>query len=343
MEPSSPNEGDDVNINAWGIPVLRYTEEDRIKQKFVETIHRVEWRERETGSFRNPDDVDELRWRESDDEEDVQILRTGREVEKEELAIAMPAEKGVARLDELATSLASTTTDAADDDVDADAERALGGYMNLLFSNRGTKANATSEERVAYMETRLKNLRGVPSHLHRFVKPVVFDLPLGARVKKITGGDDHALILLESNPEALEHIAPTYTDHEGRILVMGSDESSQLGLRVTTSQDVPVALDVIDGAKAVDIATGGRHSVAVTSGQECLTWGEDTGGCTGHGESGSNRIHETPKWMYWMTNATTKVVSCAAGSAHTVITTGSGQIYSFGVGDRGQLGHGDGR
>jgi alpha-tubulin suppressor-like RCC1 family protein len=74
----------------------------------------------------------------------------------------------------------------------------------------------------------------------------------------------------------------------------------------------------------------------------CLTWGEDVGGCTGHGESGLNRIHNTPKWMYWMTNATTKVVSCAAGSAHTVITTGSGQVYTFGVGDCGQLGHGDG-
>ena len=47
MEPSGANNGDDVNINAWGIPVLRYTEEDRVKQKFVETIHRVEWRERE--------------------------------------------------------------------------------------------------------------------------------------------------------------------------------------------------------------------------------------------------------------------------------------------------------
>jgi len=342
MEPSGVNNGDDVNINAWGIPVLRYTEEDRVKQKFVETIHRVEWRERETGAFRNPDDVDELRWSESDDEEDVEILRSDREVEKEELAVAMLAEKGASRLDEPATSLTLTTTDAADDDVDADGEPAVGGYMNILFGNRGSKANATSEERVAYMETRLKNLRGVPSHLHRFVKPVVFSLPLGSRVKKISGGDDHALILLESNPEALEHIAPTYTDHDGRILVMGSDESSQLGLRTTTSQDVPVALDVIDGAKAVDVAAGGRYSVAVTSGQECLTWGEDVGGCTGHGESGLNRIHNTPKWMYWMTNATTKVVSCAAGSAHTVITTGSGQVYTFGVGDCGQLGHGDG-
>ena len=104
MEPSGANNGDDVNINAWGIPVLRYTEEDRVKQKFVETIHRVEWRERETGAFRNPDDVDELRWSESDDEEDVEILRSDREVEKEELAVAMLAEKGASRLDEPATS-----------------------------------------------------------------------------------------------------------------------------------------------------------------------------------------------------------------------------------------------
>lgn len=344
MEHACLNDEKYLDINAWGIPVLRYTEDDLAKQKFVQTIHRVEWRDRGT-SFRNPDDVDELRWSESDDEEDVQILRIDHNVEKEDRAVAVITDNRSGQLNEIertsTKSVATTSNIASDGDMDTGEQRELDGYANLLLGDRGAKANATAEERVAYMETRLKNLRGVPSDLHRYVKPIRIDLPFGAKVKKISGGNDHALILLESDFEALECVDPTYADHEGRILVMGSDESSQLGLD-TTSQDIPVALDIFGGTKAVDVAAGGRYSLAVTSGQECLTWGEDSGGCTGHGESGVNCFHKTPKWMYWMTNATTKVVSCAAGLAHTVITTATGQVYSFGTGDCGQLGHGDG-
>ena len=66
--------------------------------------------------------------------------------------------------------------------------------FDLLFDGRAVGAEATSEQRVAMLETRLKTMRGVPPHLHAFVKPIAFDLPFGSRVKKISGGDDHAII-----------------------------------------------------------------------------------------------------------------------------------------------------
>ena len=40
-----------------------------------------------------------------------------------------------------------------------------------------------------------------------------------------------------------------------------------------------------------------------------------------------NFEHHVPKWMYWVTNATTKVLTCAAGDSHTVITTTEG-VYT---------------
>ena len=108
---------------------------------------------------------------------------------KKNLRSRMPAEKGAARLDEPATSLASTTTDAADDDVDADAEPALGGYMNLLFGNRGTKANATSEEESGVHGDSVEELTwSAVSFAPVRQASCVRVYHWGARVKKISGG-----------------------------------------------------------------------------------------------------------------------------------------------------------
>ena len=30
---------EDESVNAWGVPILRYSEEDVVKQKFIQTIH----------------------------------------------------------------------------------------------------------------------------------------------------------------------------------------------------------------------------------------------------------------------------------------------------------------
>ena len=67
--------GEDESVNAWGVPVLHYTEEDVVKQKFIQTIHRVEWRDRSNTQFSDPDLVEGLRLRDSDDEEEVDISR----------------------------------------------------------------------------------------------------------------------------------------------------------------------------------------------------------------------------------------------------------------------------
>lgn len=332
-------EHDDAELNPWGIPVLRYTDDDIVRQKFVETIHRIEPRDRSQGTFRDPDSMDDLRLNESDDESNVEAVRIIRRFERERREDAADDGSDAAVTTLVVTEpVKSNTTDEST----ANATNRVSAYEALLFEGRELGRDATPEERVDYIESRLKNMRGVPPHLHRYVKPVAIDLPFGSRVKKISGGDDHALILLESDPTVLEEIAPIYTEHEGRVLVMGSDEFSQLGLQTSTSQRIPVALDTIGDVKACDVAAGRHHSVLLTKANECVTWGKDTSGCTGQGESGTNREHGVPRWMYWITNATTKVVSCAAGDAHTFITSVTGHVYSFGSGTHGQLGHADG-
>lgn len=73
-------------------------------------------------------------------------------MEKEEFVVVMFVEKGVSRLDELATFLTLIIIDVVDDDVDVDGEFVVGGYMNILFCNCGSKVNVMFEERVVYME-----------------------------------------------------------------------------------------------------------------------------------------------------------------------------------------------
>ena len=320
-------------LNAWGLPTLKYTEEDALRQQFVETIHTVEWRDRRSHGFKNPDEVKELRLDHdgTEDEPDDEETACGFDVTEDE-----PERLGVA------VELAITNPGEEAKDEMERGKSVVGGYREILMPTRKSGDELTSEDYLKALETRLKNLRGVPPHLHRFVKPVALELPIGSRVKKVCGGDDHALILLESDTETLESLDPTYIDHDGRVLVMGSDKHLQLGLNTSSSQDVPVNLDTIGDTKGMDIAAGARHSVLITKGDECLTWGTDTDGCTGQGESGKNCSHKIPKWMYWIANASTKVRSCAAGDAHTLIVTTSDRIYSFGSGKHGQLGHGDG-
>ncbi len=342
-------EDDDVELNAWGIPVLKYTPDDVVKQKFLETIHAIEYRDRSSFGFRNPDEVEALRLNDADDDKSgalgefaamVREIEHAAEVEDTQKAVKPRDEDALVVVDAHRNDKGDGDDDGEDDDDDASS--GVGNYFDLLFDGRAVGAEATSEQRVAMLETRLKTMRGVPPHLHAFVKPIALDLPFGSRVKKISGGDDHAIILLESDPAKLETIDPTYVEHEGRVLVLGSDKHGQLGLNTTGSQSIPVALDSIGDAKALDVAAGARHSVLITVANECLTWGMDCDGCSGQGESGANRVHDVPRWMYWITNATTKVIACAAGDKHTAILTTTAQVYTFGSGTLGQLGHGDG-
>ena len=218
---------EDESVNAWGVPILRYSEEDVVKQKFIQTIHRVEWRDRSNTQFHDPDLVEGLRLHDSDSEEEVEISRTDDKSGSD-------GRSNVSESDPETQKEASSTGALIVRGEDSQPEEdiyAPGTYCGLLFDGCVRDLDLTGEKMVVLLEERLKTLRGVPRHLHRYVKPIKIELPVGSRVKKVSGGDDHALILLESDSEVLETLDPTYTDHHGRVLVVGSDACSQLGLK----------------------------------------------------------------------------------------------------------------
>ena len=67
-----------------------------------------------------------------------------------------------------------------------------------------------------------------------------------------------------------------------------------------------------------------------------LTWGTGEYGRLGHGDEMDQL---TPKRVEALIGVRAKQVSC--GCIHTAVCTEDGEVYTFGEGQYGQLGHGD--
>ncbi|GFR49976.1 hypothetical protein Agub_g12117, partial [Astrephomene gubernaculifera] len=86
-----------------------------------------------------------------------------------------------------------------------------------------------------------------------------------------------------------------------------------------------------------DISCGSSHSVALLSCDVVASWGRGEDGQLGHGQADECM---TPKAISTLTDAGIEHVVC--GAEYTVAVAPSrGQIYSWGWGDFGRLGHGD--
>ncbi|KAK4745179.1 hypothetical protein SAY87_011491 [Trapa incisa] len=85
------------------------------------------------------------------------------------------------------------------------------------------------------------------------------------------------------------------------------------------------------------MASGASHAAVVTKQGEIFTWGEETGGCIGHG-IGKDVLHPRLVESLGLTNL--NFVAC--GEFHTCAVTVAGEIYTWGDGTRsaGLLGHG---
>ncbi|KAJ6248297.1 hypothetical protein M0813_17963 [Anaeramoeba flamelloides] len=95
-----------------------------------------------------------------------------------------------------------------------------------------------------------------------------FELPF--KVKKISQGWEHYLILLENN----------------HVYTYGTNNSDgQLGIRSITKTKKPTKLDFFDDLKVVDIFCGFFFSFILVEGGELYGWGRNDIGCLGNGKS----------------------------------------------------------
>jgi RCC1 and BTB domain-containing protein len=119
------------------------------------------------------------------------------------------------------------------------------------------------------------------------------------------------------------------------VYTFGRGRSGPLGHGGPGDELVPRVVEALAGKKVVGASAGSGHTVAWTESGEVYTFGFGTFGNLGHGGHGNERVPRVVEAL-----AGKKVVGAAAGGSHTVAWTEGGEVYTFGDGRRGKLGHG---
>ncbi|VVD02572.1 unnamed protein product [Leptidea sinapis] len=151
---------------------------------------------------------------------------------------------------------------------------------------------------------------------------------------------------------------------DGDVYSWGEGEDGKLGHGNRVSYDRPKLITALSGLMVVAIACGGAHSACLTARGRIYTWGKGRYGRLGHGDSedqlvpkmgdyhrlghGSYEHVRRPMRVTGMQGKT--IVSIAtgyviirfvyAGSLHCVACTDTGEVYTWGDNDEGQLGDG---
>ena len=127
---------------------------------------------------------------------------------------------------------------------------------------------------------------------------------------------------------------------EGHLFTWGSGSFGKLGHGEPSDESTPrrVGLDHLQpGSRFVTmVGCGFAHTVALCQNHEVLAWGSGFKGKLGLGDD-QNRLTPTPLTV--LKRKHVKMFAC--GSFHTVAVTETGDVFSWGIGERGQLGHGD--
>ncbi|XP_055695916.1 probable E3 ubiquitin-protein ligase HERC2 [Lutzomyia longipalpis] len=125
---------------------------------------------------------------------------------------------------------------------------------------------------------------------------------------------------------------------DGKVYACGEGTNGRLGLghncNVSTPRQIPVLSQYV--VKKVAVHSGGKHALALTLDGKVFSFGEGEDGKLGHG----NRMTlDKPKLIEALRSKRIRDVAC--GSSHSAAISSSGELYTWGLGEYGRLGHGD--
>ncbi|KAJ0101485.1 hypothetical protein Patl1_05380 [Pistacia atlantica] len=128
---------------------------------------------------------------------------------------------------------------------------------------------------------------------------------------------------------------------QGEVFSWGEELGGRLGHGVDSDVSHPKLIDSLKNINVELVACGEYHSCAVTLSGDMYTWGGSTCnfGLLGHG-------NEASLWVPKKLNGPLEgihVSSVSCGPWHTAVVTSAGQLFTFGDGTFGVLGHGDRR
>jgi len=122
---------------------------------------------------------------------------------------------------------------------------------------------------------------------------------------------------------------------EGELFTFGVGYSGRLGHGGEQTEPVPRLVQALAGKKVVGAAAGGNHTMVWTEEGELFTFGIGFFGRLGHGGEEDELVPRLVEAL-----AGKKVVGAAAGERHTVAWTEERELFTFGWGNQGRLGHG---
>ncbi|KAJ4772589.1 Regulator of chromosome condensation (RCC1) family with FYVE zinc finger domain-containing protein [Rhynchospora pubera] len=126
---------------------------------------------------------------------------------------------------------------------------------------------------------------------------------------------------------------------QGEMYSWGEESGGRLGHGVDADVAQPKLIDSLVGTNIELVACGEYHTCAVTLSGDLYTWGDGSFnyGLLSHGNKVS---HWVPKRINGpLEGIHVSYISC--GPWHTAVVTSSGQLFTFGDGSFGALGHGD--
>ncbi|KAI4302143.1 hypothetical protein MLD38_037927 [Melastoma candidum] len=128
-------------------------------------------------------------------------------------------------------------------------------------------------------------------------------------------------------------------NRQGEIFSWGKDLGGRLGHGTECDVSQPKLINSLGGISIEQIACGEYHSCAITTSGDLYTWGDGihNSGVLGHGSQVSNWI---PRRVGGQLDSL-RISYVACGPWHTAAVTSSGQLFTFGDGSFGALGHGD--
>ena len=142
---------------------------------------------------------------------------------------------------------------------------------------------------------------------------------------RVSAGSDHSLVLTDL----------------GLVYSFGSGMNGRHGHDGAPNQWYPKPLKAFHEISIRDVSAGPSHSSAITAQGELYLWGAGGSGQLGVGDVGVGPTYQrrVPTLIEDLEGIPVKQASC--GTAHTLVVTETGELFSFGFGAHGRLGHGD--
>ncbi|KAF7995498.1 hypothetical protein HCN44_006605 [Aphidius gifuensis] len=125
---------------------------------------------------------------------------------------------------------------------------------------------------------------------------------------------------------------------EGKLYACGEGTNGRLGLGDNNNVYEPKLIPFLSQyvIKKVAVHSGGTYALALTQDSKVFSWGEGEDGKLGHG----NRLSlDKPRLIEAFKSKRIRDIAC--GSSHSAAISSNGQLYTWGLGEYGRLGHGD--